>query len=265
MNDASPPPTAPASFPTRPSSASPSLTASAPEAVTRFQEVGGYLVIPASPALLKLRDDEGYRRALQEADIILADSGLLTTLWKRISGRALHRVSGIQYMEALLTNPAAREQGNWLWLVGSTEAQEKIAAWLQARGITAPKSSFRVLEQIPGSGEDHKLLLEIESIRPSQIVIATTGGVQEKLGRYLSEYLLYRPKIHCVGAAVSLLAGIEKAIPGWAERRAVGWLPRLFTQPHMIVPRLIIAGSLARMLYRHRSELPPLQTRWADV
>ena len=37
------------------------------EAIERHTANGGYVVIPAAPALLKLNFDEGYRRAMQSA------------------------------------------------------------------------------------------------------------------------------------------------------------------------------------------------------
>ena len=46
-------------------------------AVEQFRQIGGYLVAPASPALVKLNYDEEYRRALQQADLAIADSELL--------------------------------------------------------------------------------------------------------------------------------------------------------------------------------------------
>ncbi len=91
------------------------------------------------------------------------------------------------------------------------------------------------------------------------------GGGQEKLAHYLRDYLLYRPSIHCIGAALGFLSGEEKAIPEWAERWRLGWLFRFFAQPGMVLPRIGIAFALARMIFKYRSELPPLKKRWADI
>ena len=61
----------------------------ADEAVARFAATGGLLVVPASPALVKLNDDEGYRRALLEADLVLPDSGLVAALARAITSNQL--------------------------------------------------------------------------------------------------------------------------------------------------------------------------------
>src|ERR1700730_6924364 len=72
------------------------------EAIQRHTEIGGYLVVPAAPALMKLNDDEEYRKAMQNADLALADSGLLALLWKMATGRKVTKISGITYLKHLL-------------------------------------------------------------------------------------------------------------------------------------------------------------------
>ena len=47
------------------------------EAVERHLSNGGAVVVPASPALVKLNYDQAYRSALQQADLVLPDSELL--------------------------------------------------------------------------------------------------------------------------------------------------------------------------------------------
>jgi UDP-N-acetyl-D-mannosaminuronic acid transferase (WecB/TagA/CpsF family) len=113
--------------------------------------------------------------------------------------------------------------------------------------------------------EDHTLLQRIEDLRPTQIIVAMRGGSQEQLALYLRDYLVYRPGIHCVGAALAFLTGAERPIPHWAEQNAFGWIFRLISQPAMILPRIGIAVALAGMVFRYRSEMPPLRPRWADV
>src|SRR4051812_6543816 len=71
------------------------------EAVERHVGKGGYVVIPAAPTLLKLKYDEDYRRAMQEADMVLADSGLLVLLWRLAGGRSIGKISGISYFKHL--------------------------------------------------------------------------------------------------------------------------------------------------------------------
>jgi UDP-N-acetyl-D-mannosaminuronic acid transferase (WecB/TagA/CpsF family) len=96
-------------------------------------------------------------------------------------------------------------------------------------------------------------------------VIGLRAGLQEPLAVYLRDYLLYRPCIHCVGAALGFLSGDEDPIPDWARKFQLGWLARLIGQPRMLLPRFALALSFAAIVLRYRSELPPLRTRWTDI
>ena len=232
-------------------------------ALQYFLEKKGLLVIPASPPLTKLQNDDAYRRAMQEADVALLDSGLVAAAWQVLSGHPIARVSGSGYLKCVLEFLRPRGEASVLWIVSSERAQQA-EAWLDSSELAA--AGRRVHVVAPGTPvEDHALLLQIEENRPEHIIIATAGGTQEKLGAYLRNYLLYRPCIHCVGAALAFLTGAERRIPSSAETARLGWLFRFASQPRMILPRIGIAVGLLGMLIRYRAELPPLRPRWADV
>ena len=234
-------------------------------AATAAESLRGCVVVTAAPALLKLNYDEPYRRAMQSADQVLLDSGLLARLWKIRTGTELAKISGIQYLRALLSSAAFGTGKGVLWVVGSAQAKQKSIEFLQRSGISVDNESVHILDQRSASGREHELLLLLEERRPPHVVIALRGGGQEELGVYLRDYLLYRPTIHCVGAALAFLNGDEQPIPDWAQRRQLGWLARLVAQPRMILPRLGIAVAVAAMVFRYGSELPPLRTRWTDL
>ena len=237
----------------------------AADAVERTRLGGGLLVAPASPALLNLKYDEAYRRALQQADVVLADSALLTRLWKLRTGRALHKISGLSYLKALLASGDIRDGRDAFFIVRSDEAKQKAIAHFERTGLSLGAEAFQVAKGQGSEGEDHALLLHLEERRPRHVIIAQRSGAQEKLGLYLREYLLYRPSIHCVGAALGFLTGDEEAIPEWAQRRELGWAARLISQPRMVIPRLGIAVAVAGMVFKYGSELPKLRPRWADL
>jgi UDP-N-acetyl-D-mannosaminuronic acid transferase (WecB/TagA/CpsF family) len=233
------------------------------EAVERIQRMGGYMVAPVSPALIKLNYDQEYRRALQEADVAIADSGLLVILWKFATGRKLAKLSGLSYLKGLLARGGIAQSA--LWVVSSDTAKTKAVDWLREGDSSLGSDNVYVVAQTAGSAEHYALLIEIEARRPSNIVIAVGGGAQEKLALYLRDYLLYRPAIHCVGAALGFLTGDEKPIPEWADRFYLGWMIRLLSQPRMLIPRLWVVFELTSMVFKFRSELPPLRSHWADV
>jgi N-acetylglucosaminyldiphosphoundecaprenol N-acetyl-beta-D-mannosaminyltransferase len=236
---------------------------SARDAVERARHTGGLIAIPAAPALLKLKYDEEYRLALQRADLVLADSELLALLWRLVSRRRLKKISGIAYLKCLLDSDVRKKEKLFL-IVASDAAKRKAIDWLREHGFPIDPDDCHVAEPA-AQKQEHALLFEIEKRRPKHVIIALAGTGQEKLGMYLRDFLLYRPSIHCVGAALGFLTGAEQPIPDWAERRHLGWLSRLVSQPRMFLPRIGIAFILAGMVFKYRSELPRLKTRWADV
>ncbi|MDQ6655088.1 MAG: WecB/TagA/CpsF family glycosyltransferase [Verrucomicrobiota bacterium] len=227
----------------------------------------GCLVIPASPALIKLNYDKEFREALRKADVVLPDSGLLARLWKLASGRKLNKISGIDYLRCLCKEESFGRDPRTFVILPSEAAKEKAIAFFAGQGCSVLPENCPVISD-PGAGagaQNHELLLKLEERRPQHVVIALHRRGQESLGIYLRDYLLYRPAIHCVGAALALLSGDQAAIPEWAQRYQLGWFSRLLSQPRMILPRFGIALALAGMVFRYRSEMPPLRARWTDL
>lgn len=235
------------------------------EAVERHTQNGGYVVIPAAPALMKLNYDEEYRRAMQSADLALADSELLVLLSRLATGRRLKKISGISYFKHLVQEGGIREGASTFWIFPSDAAKEKAIGWLAQQGVRMEDKNCFIASAPPSSSQDYAILVRIEEDKPRHVVIAMAGGGQEKLALYLRDFLLYRPSIHCIGAALAFLSGDERTIPEWAEQSHLGWLVRLFAQPRMFFPRVGIALALVRMVFKYRSELPTLKKRWADI
>jgi UDP-N-acetyl-D-mannosaminuronic acid transferase (WecB/TagA/CpsF family) len=235
------------------------------EAIAQLTSIGGYIVIPAAPALIKLRYDEEYRHAMESADLAIADSGLLAVLWKLTTGRRLTNISGITYLRHLVDGCGLANGDSALCVLASSHARNKAVEWLRAAGIPVDEDNFYIASQPTALRHGHALLLKIEEKRPRNIVIAMPGSGEENLALYLREYLLYRPCIHCVGAGLGFLSGAERPIPHWAERAHLGWLIRILAQPRMFFPRIGIALALIGMVLKYGSELPPLRQRWADL
>jgi len=235
------------------------------EAVDYFLDAGGLLVTPPSPALANLKYDVDYRRAMQSATIALPDSELLTKVWKSATGRSLKKISGTDYLKALLGNTRFRNAADTFWIVGSDSAKQRTLDLLGKAGLSIDLSNIYTVPDPILENDRYQLLNQIEQLRPANIVIAIPGGPQVKLGSYLQEYAMHRPNVHCIGAALDFLTGEQNPIPNWAEHFGVAWLVRLSSQPRMILPRLGIAAAVAAMIMRYKSEMPPLQKRWADI
>src|SRR5947209_7000277 len=101
----------------------PFFNGTATKAVDYFLEVGGLLVAPALPALINLKYDLEYRRAMQAASVAVPDSMLLTVMWKGATGRSLRKISGTEYLRTLLRHTKFRSAADTLWLVATESAK----------------------------------------------------------------------------------------------------------------------------------------------
>src|SRR6266513_5681654 len=106
------------------------------EAVDSLSAGGGLLVVPAAPALVKLSEDEGYRRALVSADMAIADSGAMVLLWRIFTGRRVERISGLKFLKRLVRWLASHPEERVLWIVPSEQAHEKTIDWLRSVTLT---------------------------------------------------------------------------------------------------------------------------------
>jgi N-acetylglucosaminyldiphosphoundecaprenol N-acetyl-beta-D-mannosaminyltransferase len=233
------------------------LSGSASAAVEQISRSGGVVVVPAAPAMVRLRRDAVYRDAMVRADLAIPDSGLMVLVWEIMRREHLPRVSGLAYLKRLVQEPSFRK--NSFCVLPTNVAKTKLLAWATSQGLQLEPSDCYVAPVYGNIVEDRQLLSQIDSRRPAHILIAIGNGPQEKLGLFLRDHLSYRPAIHCIGAALGFLTGDQIGIPDWADRFYLGWLFRLFAQPRVFVPRLTRALALPWIIFRHGEELPPLR------
>jgi UDP-N-acetyl-D-mannosaminuronic acid transferase (WecB/TagA/CpsF family) len=231
------------------------------KAVIHLMRNGGLVVVPAAPALKDLETNLGYRESLLNADLVLTDSAFMVLIWNRLQSRPIKRLSGLEYLRALLLEPDVCQPGNTLWIMASPISAKRNLAWLEGQGITIPEDNI-YMAPIYGSGSisDPALLECLNRLRPQHVIVTIGGGTQERLGLYLKRNLDYRPAIHCIGAAIAFLSGDQVHIPVWADKFYLGWLFRSIAEPKRYVPRYWGAFKLLPLLLRHRDRLPNLKS-----
>ena len=231
------------------------------EAVNLVSRSGGVLVVPAAPALVRLQRDPIYRDAISRADAAIPDSGLMVLVWTLVGRRKLRRISGLVYLQRLVSEPSFNQAGRSFFVLPSEIAKTKLLGWSGRTGRVIQPQDCYVAPHYPLQVKDSQLLEIVRQGRPAHIVIAIGNGPQEKLGVYLRDNLDYRPAIHCIGAALGFLTGDQVAIPAWADRFYLGWLLRLFAQPRIFIPRLTRAAVLPWLIWRYGEERPPLKRK----
>lgn len=228
---------------------------------------GGLLVVPAAPALKDLQTLPAYREALLAADLVIPDSAYMVLIWNTVPGvrgerPTIRRLSGLEYLRALLLRDEVRAPGSTLWIMAGQASAALNLSWLEEQGITVPETHVYhapLYGKADGSAlADPALLSMVEKLRPAHIVVTVGGGTQERLGLYLRRALSYTPGIHCIGAAIAFLSGDQVAIPVWADRFYLGWLLRVIDEPKRYGPRYWAAKDLLMLMLRYGRALPPL-------
>ena len=220
---------------------------------------GGLLVVPAAPALKDVAWNEGYRDALMNADVAIADSAFMVIAWNWIQRDSIPRLSGLRYLQAFLKRDDIRRPGATFWVMAGSESARKNIGWLSAEGIEIPPDHMYNAPMYGSDIEDRQLIQTLDQLRPPHLVITVGGGTQERLGLYLKRNLNYRPAIHCIGAAIAFLSGDQVRIPNWADRLYLGWLFRCLSSPRKFIPRYLSAPRLIPLLWRYREQLPIAQ------
>jgi UDP-N-acetyl-D-mannosaminuronic acid transferase (WecB/TagA/CpsF family) len=236
------------------------FTGTQQEAVARAME-GGLVVAPSGPGLaVDLLRSQHYRDALVAADLVLIDSSALVLAWGLRSGEWLPRISGLMFIRAVLQQPALREPGALFWVMPSVEEARRNFDWLATQGFQhSPEDCYIAPHYPPGPLADRELLQKIESRRPRLVVLAIGGGVQERLGHFLSAHLSYRPGVLCIGAAIAFLTGGQVRIPHWADTFMIAWLLRVLYSPTRYFRRYWEARMLFPLVWKYRDTMPPLQ------
>lgn len=220
---------------------------------------GGLVVVPAAPALIELEHDTSYREALSGSDLAITDSGFMVLIWRFLRGERLIRVSGLEYLQLILQDPALREPNSTMWIMPTPGARSRTVGWLRQQGFaTTQEDCYLAPMYGKGAIEDKELLELVRSRRPRHIIVGLGGGVQERLGLYLKQHLDYKPGIHCIGAAIGFLTGEQVNIPSWADYLFLGWFFRCLSEPKKFVPRYWRAKRLVALMRRYGEQMPNL-------
>jgi exopolysaccharide biosynthesis WecB/TagA/CpsF family protein len=232
--------------------------ASVESLVAAIQRDGGYLVVPAAPALCELVRDPAYFEALKASDFAIIDSGYLALLIGIERLALVRRISGLRFLEELLRPGAAAElrKRRVCWVAPHEGERARLAAYLAANGFDAALQSYYLAPMYAGDRdyEDADLFAELERSDPEWVVIGIAGGKQEKLAFELRKRFGRRFRIVCTGAAMAFLTGGQAKIPRWADRLFLGWLFRIFENPQLYLRRYAAALKMPLVIWQVRRQ-----------
>lgn len=218
---------------------------------------GGLTVAPSGPGLAELDRQPAYQRALNEADLVVVDSGFLVLCWKLKSLRPLSRLSGLLLLETILASGEFKNTSPQLWVMPTASSIQHTRDYLTQCG--GPMSEVHFYEApfySSGEIEDPQLLELIQNLRPKLVVINVAGGKQEVLGAWLKRSLDAAPATICTGAAIAFLTGEQANIPKWGDRFYLGWLLRILNKPKQYLPRYKRAWRLLPLVLKYGDRAP---------
>ena len=210
-----------------------------------------FLVFPAAPALSSMKINSNYHKALQNADFVLLDSGLLVLLFNIFKGTNLKKFSGYKFLylflrrrktrneKILLINPDFKNQKKNINFLKKFIKEKNIYSYI------APQYDSKKIK-------DRKLLTCINLIQPKNVLINLGGGTQEILGFFLKQKLRYKLNIICTGAAISFMTKDQAPINRFLDKIYLGWLIRLIFNPILFLKRYIHTFKLINLVIRDK-------------
>ena len=221
----------------------------AEQAVLRLMEQGGGTVVTANPEIvLRCRADAEYARAVNGADLVLAD-GVGDLLAGRILGTPLpERVAGADLVPRVLRDLARR--GGSVFLYGGRPGVAEAAAAALEREYPGLRIAGTENGYISSGGE---LTARLLALRPD-LVLAGLGAPKQEL--WMAEN---RDGLHSVligvGGLLDVFAGRTKRAPESWRRCGLEWAYRLLREPRragrMIrLPTVLVLAARERLSRR---------------
>lgn len=212
----------------------------------------GLLVVPSGPSLASINNEPTYYQSLQQADIVIADSGFMVLLWNISHREKVNRISGLEFLNNCFADQDFKINQEMMLVNPRQNEADANISFLQKNGFNLSEQNSYIAPIYNKSKiEDEKLLHLLAQKKPKYIIINLAGGIQEILGAYLKKNLSYKPAIICTGAAISFLTGKQVQIPNWADRFFLGWLFRCLDKPRLYIPRYLSALKLILVMFQY--------------
>ena len=190
---------------------------------------------------IEAHKDPSFLGKLDKADLVLADGKPIAIACKLLHHKKQERISGMDFTPRILEK--ANEKKLSVFVYGSTDdvigsVKEKIAIAYPAvyfAGAISPP--FRNLT-------DDEIKIDIEKINRSgaHIVFVALGCPKQEKWIAINSGKL-NAVLLAIGAALPVLAGIEKRAPTWMQHLALEWLYRLIQQPRRLFSRYSYTNS----------------------
>jgi len=213
-----------------------------------------FLVFPSAPSLSAMKINSNHHKALQNADFVHLDSGLLVLLFNIFRGTNLKKFSGYKFLHLFLRRRKTRNE-KILLINPDFKNQKKNINFLKKYIKEKNIYSYIAPQYDSKKIKDRKLLTYINLIQPKNVLINLGGGTQEILGFFLKQKLKHKLNIICTGAAISFMTKDQAPINTFLDKIYLGWLTRIIFNPKIYLPRYLKALKLLIIFFKERNNI----------
>ncbi|HZR34914.1 MAG TPA: WecB/TagA/CpsF family glycosyltransferase [Nevskia sp.] len=213
----------------------------------------GFVVTPNADHLIRLAEDEQFRRCYAAAAYTLLDSRVVAKLLDLGRGQRIPVCPGSELVESLFERVIRPDDG--LVLIGGSAEQ--------AEALRRRYGLKRLAHHNPPMGfaadpeAVEACLRFVEAHSPFRYCLLAVGSPrQEMLAQRLAQRGRARGLALCVGASIDFLTGRERRAPAWMRRLCLEWLFRLLQSPTRLAQRYLVrCPRVFTLLRRHEIAL----------
>jgi N-acetylglucosaminyldiphosphoundecaprenol N-acetyl-beta-D-mannosaminyltransferase len=226
------------------------------EAIARIEEMirrrePSYVVTPNADHVVRFHKDAAFRRAYQEASLVLADG--ISVVWgARLLGTPLkEKVSGSDLFPRFA--PVAAQRGYRLAFLGgrpgaaqqSAEVLQRRCPGLQVVQVCCPRMGFECDE-----AENGKI---VQAIRDSgaDVLFVGLGSPKQELWIHKHRWEYRVPVSIGIGGTFEFISGQVPRAPRFIQKAGLEWLWRLVAEPRRMYRRYLMEDpEFFRLLWR---------------
>ncbi|MCA9408049.1 MAG: WecB/TagA/CpsF family glycosyltransferase, partial [Candidatus Omnitrophica bacterium] len=212
------------------------------QAIERYIRAGSceYVVTPNVDHLIKLREDEEFRRIYADSAIRIPDGMPLIWASRYLKTPLRQKVSGSDLVLEICK--LSDYKGYRLFFLGGEPpaaqlAKEKLETQfksIQICGVYSPPFGFEY-----DKAENQKIVQMIKEVKPDILLVGLGAPKQEKwINRYYKE--LEVPVSIGVGITFGFISGMVKRAPIWMQKKGLEWLWRLLNEPKRLWKRYLL-------------------------
>lgn len=214
--------------------------------------IPGYMVSFNTDICVKLEHDEEFRKAHEDATLVLMDSQPLTNLARRWGIPIKEKLAGSDLMP-IVCEWAASEGFTCYILGGMPGVPEQAASNLALRfpGLNIAGTLSPALDFEKSASALESTIAEVARAQPD-ILFVCFGAPKSEIFMHRNLDALHAGFCLAVGAAVDFEAGNMRRAPLWMRRIGMEWFYRFLQEPRRLFKRYFVdSWTLLHIIRKH--------------